>query len=107
MATTSPSADLRGGESREYVDVSIDEELVARLYAQTERVHSGSPLLRPTEQQKKILLDLWPRCRKADVARALGVSEGVARRWYRELVLHQISKDAPDGVSDTHPPTAE
>lgn len=79
---------VRRGEDREYVDVSIDEELVARLYAQTERVHSGSTLLHPTEQQKKILLDLWPRCRKTDVARALGVSEGVARRWYREYGPH-------------------
>jgi hypothetical protein len=88
METTQINSTLCGGESREYVDVSIDEDLVARLYAQTERVHSGSTLLRPTEQQKRILLDLWPRCRKTDVARALGVSEGVARRWYREYGPH-------------------
>lgn len=83
---------VRRGEDREYVDVSIDEELVAKLYAQTKTVSSGTPTLQPTERQKKILLDLWPRCRKTDVARALGVSEGVARRWYRELVIHNSSE---------------
>lgn len=77
---------LCGSESREYVNMGeIDEAFVERLYAQKERYRSGAQRKYPTERQKKIILDLWGKCRQLDIARAIGVSKGLARRWHKEL----------------------
>lgn len=62
----------------------MDEKLLKELYAMPDNKH-GQKLLQPTEEQKKHLLALWNTRHKDMVAKALGVSTGVARRWYREL----------------------
>jgi len=91
MEISSPSADICGGESREYINMDIDEELLQKLYASTKPAKSGNPALCPTPRQLKILRDLWgkPTVRKTDVAKALGVCGNVARRWYAEMMEKQ------------------
>ena len=91
MEISSPSADICGGESREYIAMDIDEELLQKLYASTKPANSGNPELHPTPRQLQILRDLWgkPTVRKTDVAKALGVCGNVARRWYAEMVEKQ------------------
>ena len=87
MEAASVNPNVCGGESREYIDMGVDEDFVASLYARTEPIRCGQHELRPTERQAKILRDLWgrPTVRKADVAKALGVSTGVVRRWAEEM----------------------
>ena len=87
MAEAQANPNVCGGESREYMKVDIDEDFVASLYARTDPIKCGQHELRPTERQAKILRDLWgrPTVRKADVAKALGVSTGVVRRWAEEM----------------------
>lgn len=72
---------------RQPVTIRVNEDLIAKLYAETSIKHQGTEPMQPTERQKQVLLDLWPRgtCTKAQIAEALGVSEGVCRRWYKEL----------------------
>lgn len=87
MAEASVNSHVCGGESREYIDMGVDEDFVASLYARKNPIKCGQQTLRPTERQAKILRDLWgrPTVRKADLAKALGVSTGVVRRWAEEM----------------------
>ena len=75
------------GESRGYVTMDIDEDLLAKLYAATEKIGGGTKKIYPTERQAKILRDLWGKktARQVDIAKAIGVSVNVARRWFEEL----------------------
>jgi len=88
MAEAQAKPNVCGGESREYIAMDIDEDLVQKLYASTKPAKSGNPELHPTPRQLKILRDLWgkPTVRKTDVAKALGVCSNVARRWYVEMM---------------------
>ena len=71
------------------VDIQIDEDYIASLYARTGQVRCGHRVLNPTDKQEKILRDLWGRgtVRKDELAKALGVSIGTMRRWTEELKI--------------------
>ena len=75
------------GESRGYVTMDIDEDLLAKLYAATEKIGGGTKKIYPTERQAKVLRDLWGKktVRQVDIAKAIGVSVNVARRWFEEM----------------------
>lgn len=80
-------AEVCSGESRGYVTMDIDEDLLAKLYAATEKIGGGTKKIYPTERQAKILRDLWGKktVRQVDIAKAIGVSVNVARRWFEEM----------------------
>ena len=63
----------------------MNPDLIKQLYAE-KPVHIGGHQLEPTPEQLKHLAALWPVRRKESVAKALGVSLNVARRWYRDYV---------------------
>ena len=64
----------------------MDPELLAKLYSE-KPVHIGLARLEPTPEQLQHLAALWPNHRKEAVAKAIGVSSGVARRWYRDYIF--------------------
>lgn len=68
----------------------MDPDLLAQLYAE-KPVHIGGHQLEPTPEQLKHLAALWPNHHKEAVAKAIGVSSGVARRWYRDYILTKES----------------
>lgn len=68
----------------------MDPELLAQLYAE-KPVHIGGHQLEPTPEQLQHLAALWPVRRKEAVAKAIGVSVNVARRWYRDYILTKES----------------
>ena len=71
--------------------MDIDEDLLAKLYAATEKIGVGTKKIYPTERQAKILRDLWGKktVRQVDIAKAIGVSVNVARRWFEEMGANQ------------------
>lgn len=92
MDSSQTNTTIRSGESREYVEMdNIDEELLEKLYAMPP-ARAGIQKMQPTERQLKILIDLWPTRNKELVAKAIGVSPGVARRWYKEEMERRNSK---------------
>ena len=87
MEAAQVNPNVCGGESREYIDMGVDEDFVATLYAKTAPVRFGAAKMNPTPRQEQILRDLWPRntIRRADIAKALGVAISTARRWAEEM----------------------
>lgn len=87
MEAAQANPNVCGGESRSYIDMGVDEEFVASLYAKTEPVRSGVAKMNPTPRQEQILRDLWHRntIRRTEISKALGVSIGTARRWAEEM----------------------
>lgn len=69
---------------REMVDIDVSA-LDARLAAMPDR-KAGQQRFYPEEWQKTILLKYWKTKGHDVVADALGVSVGVASRWYKEVM---------------------
>lgn len=72
--------------------VELDYEAITKaLSALPPAKHA--PKKEPTEAQRRALLEYWPTSRnKAAMAKVFGVSEGTARRWYREAIDRDIEE---------------
>jgi hypothetical protein len=86
MATTSPSADLRGGASRTAVKFDGSEEDYQRILEAIQALpDKNSRSIKWNPRLDELLVKFYPIKRKKDLARFFGVSDRSLYERYQEL----------------------